>query len=371
MSEVAEVPTKPEEIINPFEPIAKVDQPIKLEVNDPVIKEKDKVIEEEKPVSDKPNEPEKIPTATPKDIPARTEEEKEKLTPNLELKFANETSEKIFNLLKDGKEDDVFNYLNQKQVLKNLDKIPAPDLIKLQIKNENKDYTPQEVDDVFSEKYSLPDAPKQRDDETEEEFKVKEDKYKEKVAVIERRIERHAKDSKTELLKLQQELVLPDIPKQQQSPQITEPNQEELAATAKARENYLTSIDDGLNDFKSIDAVFKDKDVEIKAEYKISADEKKELKAAMENFNLEQFIQNRWLTEDGKFNTAQQAKDIFLLTQGDKAIAKLVNEVGTKRHEAAIKSQRNVDYSGQHRSGNFNPTAKEQGEEMAKFFFSN
>ncbi len=333
---------------------------------DPAIAGKDEKIKEEKPISDAPNQPEKIPTASPKDIPARTEEEKTDIIPATELKFANKTSENIYNLLKEGKEEDVYNYLSEKRTLANVEKMPAADLIKLQIQNENKDYSPEEVNDVFEEKYVIPDAPEQSLDETDDEFERRTEKFEKTKGVIERRIEREAKSAKAELLKLSEELVLPDT----QQPKQNEPTQEELDNATKARENYLNSIDDGLKDFNSINATYKDKDVEIQAEYKLSADEKTELKSDLENFNIEEFVQERWLSKDGNVNTAQLAKDMFQMKYGDKAVQKLINEVGSKRHAAAIKGIRNVDFNGNHTGGSTNVAANEVEDKMAEFFMT-
>ena len=340
----------------------------------PTIEEKDKKTKEEKPIIDKPNEQEKAPKETTKDITSSVEEKKV-TEPKSEFKFANKTSEKIFNMLTtEGKsegeaENALYEYLSIKKTLASLDKLPAAEKIKLQLKNENKDYSPEEINDLFNETFVYPDKPEQELSETEEEFEVRENKYKDKVAKIDRRIEREAKKASAELLKQNESLVLPDIPKPEAK--INEPTQEELEATAKARENYLTSIGDGLDDFKSIEATFKDKDVDVPVAYKINADEKKELRQMMENFNLEQFIQDRWLTKDGKFNTAQQAEDLFLLTKGKTAIAKLVNEAASKKEAEVRKSIRGVDYSGINRAADISPNLQDERDKAARHFFAN
>lgn len=379
MSEVAEtIAPKQEEKTNIFSEeknIVVPKQEAKEPATDPTIKEKDKNIKEEKPTVTKSNEPEKIPNATPKDIPARTEEDNKLVEPKSEIKFANKTSENIFNLLTaEGKteaeaEDALYDYLSKKKTIASLDKLPAADKIKLQLKSENKDYSAEEINDLFNENYVYPEKPEQHLEETDEDFKVREDKYNDKVAKLERRIEREGKKAASELLKQNENLVLPNIPKPE--PKVKEPTQEDLEATAKARENYLTSIGDGLDNFKSIDATYKDKEVEIPVAYKISAEERSALRQQMENFNLEQFIQERWLTEDGKFNTAQQAKDLFMLLHGEKAIAKLVNEAGTKKEAEVRKSIRSVDYSGTNRSGTLAPDVQEEIGKAVKHFFAN
>lgn len=345
---------------------------------DPAIVEKDKKIEEVKPIVDKPNEPEKIPTASPKDIPSREAPKEEvvaPLKPANEIKFANKTSEKIFNLLtaqgenKESSEDALLEYLSIKKTLSSLDKLPASEKIKLQLKNENKDYTAEEINDLFSETYVYPEKPEAELSETEEEFEVRLKKYEDKVAKIDRRIEREAKKASVELLKQNENLVLPEIQKPEAT--IQQPSQEELDKVAKARENYLSSIGDGLENFKSIDATFKDKDVDIKVAYKVSAEERAELHQTMENFNLENFIKDRWLTEDGKFNTLQQAKDILQLTKGDEITAKLINEAVSKKEAEVRKSIRNVDYSGNNRSADLTPSAQEEMDKAARHFFAN
>lgn len=225
------------------------------------------------------------------------------------------------------------------------------------------------MNDVFNEKYVIPEEPHQTFDETDEDFEKRSEKFEKNKGVIERRIEREAKSAKAELHKLSEELILPDISTSESKGK--QQSQEELDAAPKARENYLNSIDNGLKDFNSINATYKDKDVEIQAEYKLSADEKKELKSDLENFNIEDFVQTRWLSKDGSVNTTQLAKDMFQLKYGDKATQKLVEQVGNKRYAEAIKGIKNVDFSGQTRSGSTNIIPADEELKMAQHFFSN
>lgn len=365
-SEWSSTPTIPPTVQEPFKG-EKTE--ITDDVKDPVIKEKDENIEEEKPTSDKPNEPEKILSATPKDIPAET---KEAGKPTSELSFANETSERIFNLLKEGKEDDVLDYLSQKRTLNNLDKLPHADLIKLQIKNENKDYTQQDIDDLFSEKYSLPEKPVFDDTlESEDEYKVKEDRYNNELAKAIRRIERGANEAKKDLAKLHQELVLPNIP--QKEPEQNEPTQEELAQFKKQQEIFLQAKAAALQELNGYDAIFKDKDVEIPIAYKVTEEEKEAVAPLLDSLNtdLPQFFQQlNWLDKDGKPNLQKAASDLHYLLNKDAVIQKFVNEAGNKRVAEERKRQKNIDFSGQQRRGSLEPSVQEEVDKKVKGFFA-
>ena len=357
-TKVPETTEVKEETINPF---------------DESPKEKKVPLKEEPKVEDKAETVEVVDGNKPKEVVAKAPKEKVepiKEVEKVESKFANKTSENIYKHLLAGDEDKVLDYLSKKKSISSLDTMTPEQKIKLSLKNGNEGLSDADISDLYEEKFTPPEKPIQGLDELDEEFAARESKYEDKLGKFQRKLEREAKSASTELRKQIEELVLADITKTNELDKNVQ-SQEELDAIDAKREVYLNSIDKGLSDFKSIDANYKDKDVEIPVAYSISEDEKKELKDTMENFNLEKFIQDRWITEDGQFNTAQQAKDIFMLTHGDKAIADLINKVGSKRHAETIKAQKNVNYSGNTRSGNLEPSVQEAMDKAAAHFFSN
>ena len=58
--------------------------------------------------------------------------------------------------LKEGKTDDIYNYLNSKKELSEVEKLSAAEGLKLQIKYANAHFTKDDINDVFEEKYSVP-----------------------------------------------------------------------------------------------------------------------------------------------------------------------------------------------------------------------
>lgn len=274
-----------------------------------------------------------------------------------EIKFANEQSQKFFELLKEGKEDDVYNYLSEKKKLEKLvssdvDKKTAEEIIKLSIYQKNKELTPEEVDFLFEKKYQIPEKPEPQIDEDDDDYEKRVQKWQKQVQAVEKEMIIEAKMAKPELAKLKTELVLPDIKKdnvpQQQS-------QEDLEKINKARENYLKKLETDYKSFNGYSTKFKDEDVELDLTYQVDDNEKSALKNEFENFDLEGFVLSRWFKEDGEPNIQQMMDDVYLLKNKEKVISKFVNDAAQKRLAHHIKKTANIKIDSPQNSKAFNP----------------
>lgn len=286
-------------------------------------------------------------------------------------KFANEESEKVFNLIKEGKLDDAMSIYSEQQKLANANKLPPAEIIKLNLQYQNKDFTPTEIQDLFDENYPLPEKPVQAITEDDEDFKIREEKYEKDVQRVENRISRDAKPATAELLKLSKEIVFPDIIKE--SPVRTEPTQEELEGQKKAMELFFKDVEEGSKGFNGYNTTFKDEEVEIKVLYPVTAEDKKALTPLFESLykDFPKFLSELgWTDADGKI-TPKVTEDLHLLQNRDKVFAKLVSEVGNQRLAEKIKSQKNIDYSGKTKSnGDLGATPQEKEKAMVTHFFS-
>ena len=346
--------------------------PSEIVATDPVIEEKDEQIKEEKPTSDKPDEPEKIPDATPKPIQERPENPDPQTKDDKPLKFANEESERVYNAIIAGEKDKVLEILSEQKKLAEIDKLKPADIIKLNLQYQNKDFTPQEVNDLFEERYTFPEKPEQAYDETDDDFKKREEKYQERVSKIESRISRDAKPASAELRKLSQEIVLPEIAKPATGN--IEPTQEELEAQKIQAERFLQSVDEGLNNLNGYNATYKDEEVTIPVAYKMTKEDKDALRPIIElsNTNAAEFLTKiGWLDKEGNINAAKLSEDLPFILDKDKIISKMITETGNKRRTEAIKGVKNIDYSGQKPAGGEIGESREQLQtRMAQHFFS-
>lgn len=338
---------------------------------DPVIEEKDKQIEEIKPTSDKPNEPEKIPTATHEPIQDRPENTDPATKKDEPLKFANEESEKLYNAILAGKKDEVYDILNEQKKLSSVDKLPPADIIKLNLQYQNKDFNEQEIKDLFDETYNLPEKPIQELSEDDDEFKARTQKYEAQVERIEKRIARDAKPATTELLKLSKEIVLPDIQKPVSVNK--EPTQEELAAQKEQEQRFLKSVDDGLNSLEGFKVTYKDEEVTIPVAYKLSKEEKAAMQPiiALSHSNAGEFLAKiGWIDADGNINAAKLAQDLPFILNKETVLQKMITETGNQRYAEAKRTIKNIDYSGGKQAGaDMGKTPEQAQKEFATTFF--
>lgn len=294
--------------------------------------------------------------------------------------FANENSRKAFDYLKEGKEDDLFQYLNEKKRVEKLttaevNESNAAEIIKFGMQQKYKDLTPEQIDYRFNKKFALPSEPKQTYDETDEDFEVRQEEWKSKVEDAKMDLLIEAKLTKPELEKYKAELVLPDIP--QKFAEETPPTPEELEQMNKYYENFKASTESSINSFEGFKIEYKDEDVVIPITYVPSDEERKSVTEKMKAFaddgyNANVLFAQRWLNNDGSINTNQVARDLYLLENDGKIAQKFVNDGVAKRLVEYRKKVSNISVSGTKSEGTFRPEGeKTETQKMADFFWDN
>ncbi len=269
-----------------------------------------------------------------------------------EQDFANEDSKKVYDYLREGKEDDLYNFLNQKKQVEKLskadltDKSIAAELVKFGIQRENPNLTSDDVDFLFKQKYSIPKEPKEEDFAIDTDYEAALGTWKEQVQNIEKGMVIEAKMQQPKLAQLQQEIVLPDIRKEQQS---NAPSQEDLAALQQMQQSFLQTVKTSVDGFKGFDVNVKDKDVDYVVSYAPSVEEKtlvseKLNEFAQSGFDANVVLAERWVNKDGKsLNVEQMVKDLSLIYSNEKQSQKLVADAANKRLELYLKEKKNIN----------------------------
>lgn len=290
-----------------------------------------------------------------------------------QLKFANEQSEKLFNAMLEGKEDEVFEILSRKKQFERVQKMDvsnakdAAELIKTSLRLKYADLEPSEIEDMFSEQYQKYDKPTQEVDETDEEYNQKIAAWQLRNEAVDRKIVRDAKIAKPDILKLQSEIVYPEIPVKNNQTN-TEPSQEEIANFVKVKDSFLQSADSVMKAFNGFHATVKDKDVEIPVSYDFSEGEKNQLKKAVSDFaesglNANAIFAPRWLNQDGSINSEKLVKDLSkILLDEEKVNQKFVNDAANKRLEAYLKEKKQVTVTPAASQTSFSPNG--EGEKL-------
>lgn len=250
----------------------------------------------------------------------------------------------------DSKEEEIFNYINQKRQLDRLEKYDitdanqAAEIIRANLQFKYKDLQPTEIDRLFNRQYSIPTKPEQTIDQDG-------DEYAEIVAQWQRQVQEKQQDmiidaklAKPELSKFKSEIVLPDI----QKPQVQQagPTQEELAAIEAGRKAYLGAVESKYQGFKGYNVTAKDGDVQLPVSYNISPEELTTSKQILENLDVNEFLGPRWFDGNNNPHVNLIQEDLYLLQNREKVFQKIANEAAAQMKAHLIKTQNNINLKG-------------------------
>lgn len=286
-----------------------------------------------------------------------------------EIKFADDQSKVLHELIRDGKKKEVKEFLETQERLETIvaadvTKENADEILKLAMKLKYKDLTENEINHKFKKQFSLPKEPVL--DVDDEDSVQAHNEWKEQVMEIENDKVIEAKLVKPDLVKFKSELVLPEIQKSNQG-QKTEPTPEELEQFKKDQETFLQSAQVAVNGFAGISVGVKDKDVDYTVNYAPSQEEKTLITTKLNDFAGSGFDANsifvdRWLNEDGKtMNVAQMTEDLSRIFIGKNSDLKLATDSANKRLEAYLKEKKQINVNETNAGSTFNPSGEKTG----------
>ena len=288
------------------------------------------------------------------------------------FEFKDGVSKTLFDAIKEGKTDDVYEILNQQKRLEKLttsELTPnlAVDIIKTNIQNKYKDLNQDEVDLLFYDQYFVPLKPEQGYDESDEDYAAKVKTCQSQVDYVDKKLMIEAKVIRPELEKLKSELRLPDIYGQEKQEAAS---QEEFESMQQARNVYEKTLESDFNNFKGFDVTVKDEEVEIPISFNVSEEERSALKNELSDFDVDAYFEKRWFNEDGRPNVKQAMSDRYLLENWDKIARKIANEAASQRLVAHLKKTGNITLNQPTPQGTPSQSAGSAFEELQKAVWS-
>ena len=273
------------------------------------------------------------------------EQEFKKLKEQPSFEFKDDVSKSLFDAIKEGKADDVYEILNQQKRLEKLTSSEltpdlAAEIVKTNIKNKYKDLSADDVELLFYDQHFVPLKPEQGYDESDEDYAGKVKTWQSQVDYAERRLMIEAKVIRPELEKLKSEIKLPDI--YNEAGREAE-SQEEFEIMQQARSIYEKTLDSDFQSFSGFNVSVKDEDVEIPISFNVGEDERLAMKNDLADFDSDSYFEGRWFTKDGKPNVQQIMADKYLLENREKIFSKIANEAASQRLLAHLKKNGNIN----------------------------
>jgi hypothetical protein len=275
----------------------------------------------------------------------QAEQEFKKLKEQPSFEFKDDVSKSLFDAIKEGKADDVYEILNQQKRLEKLTSSEltpdlAAEIVKTNIKNKYKDLSADDVELLFYDQHFVPLKPEQGYDESDEDYAGKVKTWQSQVDYAERKLMIEAKVIRPELEKLKSEIKLPDI--YNEAGREAE-SQEEFEIMQQARSIYEKTLDSDFQSFSGFNVSVKDEDVEIPISFNVAEDERLAMKNDLTDFDSESYFENRWFSEDGKPKVQQIMADKYLLENREKIFSKIANEAASQRLLAHLKKNGNIN----------------------------
>jgi hypothetical protein len=292
--------------------------------------------------------------------------------PKEEFKFQDDMSKTLFDAIKEGKTDDIYEILNQQ---KKIDKLIsneltpdlAVDIIKTNIQNKYKDLTSDEVDLLFYDQYFVPLKPEQAYDDSDEDYATKVKTWQSQVDYLDKKMMIEAKVIRPELTKLKSELKLPDIYGEAQQ---EAESREEVEKMQQARSIYERTLDSDFQSFSGFTVSVKDEDVEIPISFNVAEEERLAMKNSLADFDSDSYFGERWFAEDGKPKVQQMMADKYLLENYNKILQKVANEAASQRMLAHLKKTGNININQPTPQGTPTPSANAERDRLAAWAFS-
>jgi hypothetical protein len=266
-----------------------------------------------------------------------------KETPAFE--FKDDISKTLFDAIREGKADDVYEVLNQQKRLEKLTTSEltseiAAEIVKTNIKNKHKALSNEDVELLFYDQFFVPLKPEQGYDESDDDYAAKVNQWQSQVDYTERRLMIEAKVLKPEIEKLRSEITLPDI--YNESGREAE-SQAEFEVMQEARSIYERTLDSDFQSFNGFNVSVKDEDVEIPISFNVAEEERLAMKNDLEDFDTDLYFENRWFNKEGKPNVQQIMADKYLLENREKIFSKIANEAASQRLLAHLKKNGNIN----------------------------
>ena len=270
------------------------------------------------------------------------------------FEFKDHVSKTLFDAIREGKADDVYQVLNEQKRLEKLTTAElntdlAVEIVKENLRQKHKELNAEEVDLLFYDKFYVPLKPEQGYDESDEDYTNKVNSWQAQLDYTEKKLLIEAKVTRSELEKLRSNIELPDI--YDEAGQEAQ-SQAEFEFMQRARRTYEQTLNSEFQSFNGFNISVKDEDVEIPISFNVGEEERLAIRNELEDFDTESYLENRWFTKEGKPNVQQIMADKYLLENRDKIFSKIANEAASQRLLAHLKKNGNI---------NINQTSTPQG----------
>lgn len=259
-------------------------------------------------------------------------------------KFENEMSESIYNMIAEGKINELAEILEAKQFAENIQTADDEDVLKAYIKINNPEFDDDDIESEYNESYVI------------DEYQFDESKYKREQKKLTQRMKSDVSNAKEFFDKLAQDITFPELSARTNEPAPVDTETDSMIQ--EQRSLYLESLQGVENRLGSLPFSWKDEkaNVAINGKFDIPAQELTKYKTAAED--LETYQVNRYY-QDGKYQADKLVKELYLVDNFDKIVTSAISQAVNQTRLEMLKQSKNIQ-TEQEPYGTFKPNAADE-----------
>jgi len=270
-------------------------------------------------------------------------------------KFENELSEQVYNMLLEGKTDELFEALGAKYFAEQVKEMSDEEVLKSYIKANNPDFDDDDVEAEYQDSYTI------------DEYSFDESKLKREQKKLSQRIKSDVTEAKEFFDSLAQDIKLPELSKKQEVENTPKVDEQYEAEIQEMRSRFLSSLDGVENRLKSLSFQWKDDkaNVAVNGKFDIPAQELSQYREAAQS--LEEYQLGRYY-KDGQYLTDKMVRDLYVADNFDKILTSAISQAVNQTRLEMLKQSKNIQ-SEQEPSGTFRPSAADEERAMLDKLF--
>lgn len=267
--------------------------------------------------------------------------------------FENETSRSIYNMLAEGKIEEVAALLDKQLFASKFNEKSDEDVLKAYIKQKNPEFDSQDIEDEYNEKYSI------------DELEFDDSKLRREQKKLNQRIKNDVIDAKDFFNKSNEDI---KFPKYEKTQEVDNGDNEDEIELQKERSKFLSTLNEVSKTVNSLPFSWKDEktNTSVNGKFEIPAQELTKYQEGAEN--LEMYMADRYFQE-GEYKADKLLKDLYIADNFNKIISSVVSQAVNQTKLDILKKSKNITVDTE-QSATYRPSDADEEKNMFDKLFS-
>lgn len=266
-----------------------------------------------------------------------------------QLQFENEYSQKLYEMIAQGKVDELADALYNRKLANEVVGKSDEDVLKAYIKLQNPEFDSEDIEAEYAEKYTI------------DEFSFDDSKLKREQKKLSQRIKSDVNSAKEFFENMSADIKFPEFAVNQQ----VEDDSEFEAEAQVERQRFLESLQN--SQVGSLSFNWKDDkaNMSVSGKYEIPAQDLSKYRQQAEN--LQEYMAERYY-QDGKYQSDKLLKEMYINENFDRIIQSVISQTANQTRLEMLKQRKNITTDVE-QSGTYRPSAADEEKSLLESLF--